>query len=449
MNKQSLEKSLQFLAPSLSGRKKTVSPVKVPDLDQEEDQEENFDLNELLEDKEQNETTEEEETEEEGDEEESVEEEGDEEESVEEEGDEEESVEEEGDEEESVEEEGDEEESVEEEGDEEESGDEDEVEIRTAKPSHLTPTRLKIKFPRSPRRSKTNKIEDLSTVLKNMRYSIIKLIMNEDESFISYAVCFDPNGEIVFVDLKNNNVKVFDEEKIIRVSYKDEKLDMSSSFVEGIRNKITFEIYGVVFYDGCDYSFIKRDEEGILMCDNFTTVTGEKTKTEFLPFVYSIIDYNSLVKDPVSSIKRTKLTYQIIQEEQVESNKFTISSLMETSKELTNSLYTFDKTYKNITRDIVEDWKRLSGYSSEYYDKFNNDSLDEEEKTNFDKVTVNMFARFQLFNEQVEKVDSLIKVIDKLKSSIFSINKTVEEIRNKSENIKNKIIDIEDLELYI
>ena len=91
------------------------------------------------------------------------------------------------------------------------------------------------------------------------------------------------------------------------------------------------------------------------------------------------------------------MTYQIIQEEQVESNKFTIAStLMDTSKELTNSLYNFDKTYKNITKDIVEDWKRLSGYSSEYYDKFNNDSLDEEEKINFDKVTVNMFARFQL-----------------------------------------------------
>ena len=60
-----------------------------------------------------------------------------------------------------------------------------------------------------------------------------------------------------------------------------------------------------------------------------------------------------------------------------------------------------------------------------------------------------MFARFQLFNEQVEKVDSLTKVIEKLKSSIFSINKTVEDIRTKSDNLKNKIIDIKDLELYI
>ena len=435
MNKQSLEKSLQFLAPSLTGRKKTVSPVKVPELEleEEEDKEDNFDLNELLENKEESdpeeEDPEEEEEEESGEEEEEEEESGEEEEES-------------GDEEEES---GDEEEES---GDEEEESG-DEVEIRTTKSTHLTPTRLKIKFPRSPKRTKTSKIEDLSSSLKNMRYSIIKLIMNEDDSFISYAVCFDPNGEIVFVDLKNNNVKVFDEEKIIRVSYKDEKLDMSSSFVEGIRNKITFEIYGVVFYDGHDYSFIKRDDEGILGCDNFTTVSGENNKTDFLPFVYSIIDYPSLVKDPVTSIKRTKMTYQIIQEEQVESNKFTISTLMDTSKELTNSLYNFDKTYKNITKDIVEDWKRLSGYSSEYYDKFNNDSLDEEEKINFDKVTVNMFARFQLFNDQVEKVDSLIKVVDKLKSSIFSINTTVEEIRNKSDNIKNKIIDIEDLELYI
>ena len=66
----------------------------------------------------------------------------------------------------------------------------------------------------------------------------------------------------------------------------------------------------------------------------------------------------------------------------------------------------FEKIYKNITRDIVEDWKRLSEYSSDYYDKFNNDTLEQEEKETFDKVTVNMFARFQIFNEQIEKVVS-------------------------------------------
>ena len=174
--------------------------------------------------------------------------------------------------------------------------------------------------------------------LKNMRYSIIKLIVNEDDTNISYAVCFDPNGEIVFIDLKDEKIKVFDEEKIIKVSYKDEKLTMSTSFVEGIRNRITFEIYGVVFYDGMDYSFIKRDEEGNLFSDNFTTASEAVKKSDNLPFVYGVIDMKSLIKNPVLAIKRTKLTYQIIQDEQVESNKFTISSLMDTSKELTLSL---------------------------------------------------------------------------------------------------------------
>ena len=122
---------------------------------------------------------------------------------------------------------------------------------------------------------------------------------------------------------------------------------------------------------------------------------------------------------------------------------------MSTSKELTNSLYNFEKIYKNITRDIVDDWKRLSDYSSEYYDKFNNETLEQEEKETFDKVTVNMFARFQIFNEQIEKVDSMTKVIEKIKSSIYSINTTIEELETKSDNLKNKIIDIEDLELYI
>ena len=120
-----------------------------------------------------------------------------------------------------------------------------------------------------------------------------------------------------------------------------------------------------------------------------------------------------------------------------------------TAKELTNSLHNFDRAYKNITKDIVDDWKRLSNYSSDYYDKFTNDQLDREEKENFDKVTVNMFARFQLFNEQIEKVDSLTKGIEKIKSSIYTINTIIDELQQKSDNLKNKIIDIEDLELYI
>ena len=444
MNKQSLEKSLAFLAPTLSSNRNIVSPVKVPDIVSDEDREENeeieeteedFDLNKLLDSNRSEESEEEEESEgeEESAEEDEIEdilsdqvEPGSEEEIL-----------------------TDQEDDEEEEILTDQEDDEEEVEIRTTKPSQLTPTRLKIKFPRSPNRSKTNKITDLSTTLKNLRYSIIKLIMNEDDSTISYAVCFDPNGEIVFIDLKDNKTKNFDEEKIIRVSYKDEKIDMSSSFIEGIRNKITFEIYGVVFYDGKDYSFIRRDDEGTLSCDNYTTTTGETSQTEFLPFVYSVIDFKSLVKDPVLAIKRTKLTYQIIQSEQVESNKFTISSLTSTAKELTDSLHNFDRVYKNITKDIVDDWKRLSNYSSDYYDKFTNDKLDQEEKESFDKVTVNMFARFQLFNEQVEKVDSLTKGIEKIKSSIYTINTTIDELQQKSDNLKNKIIDIEDLELYI
>ncbi len=475
MYKQSLEKSLLFLAPSLSSNKKIVSPVTVPEIvsdgDNEEREEEDFDLNNLLndekdesedesEDEEEKEESEqdiedvlsnlnEEEPEEEEPEEEEPEEEEPEEEEPEEEEPEEEEPEEEEPEEEEPEEEEPEEEEPEEEDSEEEDSEDDEIELRTTKSSQLTPTRLKIKFPRSPTRSKSGKITDLSSKLKSLRYSIIKLIMNEDESMVSYAVCFDPNGEIVFIDLKDNKTKNFDEEKLIRVSYKDEKIDMSSSFIEGIRNKITFEIYGVVFYDGKDYSFIRRDDEGTLSCDNYTTVSGDTSQTEFLPFVYSVIDFNSLIKDPILAIKRTKLTYQIIQTEQVESNKFTISSLMDTSKELTNSLYNFERVYKNITKDIVDDWKRLSEYSSDYYDKFNNDDLDLEEKENFDKVTVNMFARFQLFNEQVEKVDSLTRGIEKIKSSIYTINTTIDELQKKSDNLKNKIIDIGDLELYI
>ena len=327
-----------------------------------------------------------------------------------------------------------------------------EVVIKTKNPNPLTPSRMKIKFPRSPKKVKiegTNKIEELENKLKTFRYSIIKLILNEDDSFINYVLCFDPNGEMVFIDITGQQVKAFDVEKLIKTRYKDDKINMSSSFIEGIRNRLNFEIYGVVFYDGCDYSFVKRNKEGILYSENFTTL-GDCSKTsEYQPQSYAIIDYKSLIKDPVLTIKRTKLTYKIIQEEQVDTNKYTISNIMTTSRELSESLRKFENIYKVITKDIVDDWKNLSNYSAKYYNKFTSNDLSEKEKEDFDKITVNMFARFQVFNYQIEKVDNLTNVIEKLNNCIYSVNSTIDELQRKSDSLKNKLIEIDELELYI
>jgi predicted transcriptional regulator len=122
---------------------------------------------------------------------------------------------------------------------------------------------------------------------------------------------------------------------------------------------------------------------------------------------------------------------------------------METTKELTDKIYHFDRVYKKVTKDIVSDWKTLSTYSSEYYDKFHEDDLTDEDKESFDQVTVNMFVRFQIFNEQVENVNNLYKAIDRINHSIFTINETVLKLEEKNEKIRNRIIEIDEMEEYV
>ena len=334
----------------------------------------------------------------------------------------------------------------------EDSQDEDdireEIEITTRKGIQtLTPKRFKIKVPKSPVVKK--EINEITDKLTAYRYNIIKFIFNEENSLIDYVICFDPNGEIVFIELDKEKVKVFDEEKIIKINYKDEGNTMSSSFIEGVRNKITYDVYGVVFFDGIDYVVMKRDNEGTIVSDTYTTVDTTLDKKANIPFVYSIIKLSHLLKSPLETIKRTKLTYQVIQNQQINTNKSTIKNLMETTKELTDKIYHFDRVYKRVTKDIVADWKTLSSYSSDYYGKFHEDELTDEDKESFDQVTVNMFVRFQIFNEQVENVNNLYKAIDRINHSIFTINETILKLEEKNDKIKNRIIEIDEMEEYI
>ena len=324
----------------------------------------------------------------------------------------------------------------------------EEIEITTRKGIQtLTPKRFKIKVPKSPVVKK--EITEITDKLNSYRYNIIKFIFNEENSLIDYVICFDPNGEIVFIELDKEKVKVFDEEKIIKINYKDEGNTMSSSFIEGVRNKITYDVYGVVFFDGIDYVIMKRDSEGTIYSDTYTTVDTTLDKKANIPFVYSIIKLSHLLKSPLETIKRTKLTYQVIQNQQINTNKSTIKNLMETTKELTDKIYQFDRVYKRVTKDIVADWKTLSTYSSDYYGKFHEDELTEEDKESFDQVTVNMFVRFQIFNEQVENVNNLYKAIDRINHSIFTINETILRLEEKNDKIKNRIIEIDEMQEYI
>jgi len=432
MNKASLEESLALLAPDLVKEKKKLSPVRVPDFS-------GSDLSNLLRDeKEESEgeispspspvrsvTSESDENESE-----------------------EERSERDLESPEVISESEDESEDVSEESDYESEEDElEHEEITISEKRPLTPTKLNFKFGKSPKRLKD--VKDIKMSLENLRYQIMKFIFEEDENTVRYVICFDPNGEMVFVDLTREKTKIFDQEKIIKVTYKDDDSNITGSYMEKIKNRLTFEVYGVVFYDGVDYYFLKRNEEGSLVEEKYTTVDGSSDDPTSIPYTYAIIKYKDILDSPVDSIKRTKMTYQVIQNCQMEASHGTISSLFKNLKTLTETMQKFEQIYNKSTQQTISDWKNLSGSSMDYYQKFSEGTLTDDEKSVFDKISVNMFARFQLFNDQVDSIDSLGNVVDRIQSCTYNLKKVSEKLESKSDRLANNFLEIKDLELYI
>ena len=122
---------------------------------------------------------------------------------------------------------------------------------------------------------------------------------------------------------------------------------------------------------------------------------------------------------------------------------------METTKNLTKLLYKFDEVYKQVTIDTIKDWRVLSEKSEHFYSIFVEEELSEQDKESFDKVSLNMFARFQLFNDQVDNVSGLQNSIEKLNGSIYNIQEIMKNLESKSNSIKGKIIEPDQLEYYI
>ena len=206
--------------------------------------------------------------------------------------------------------------------------------------------------------------------------------------------------------------------------------------------------FGVVMFDGVDYCILKRDEDYNIISEKYTTVSTNQ-KNAHLPSAYAVVSFSEMITNPEESIARTKHTYNIIQNQQLTYCKETIRTLMETTKNLTKLLYKFDEVYKQVTIDTIKDWRVLSEKSEHFYSIFVEEELSEQDNESFDKVSLNMFARFQLFNDQVDNVSGLQNSIEKLNGSIYNIQEIMKNLESKSNSIKGKIIEPDQLEYYI
>ena len=91
----------------------------------------------------------------------------------------------------------------------------------------------------------------------------------------------------------------------------------------------------------------------------------------------------------------------------------------------------------------------LGTCSADYYEKYGEGKLTEEEKDKFDKVSINMFARFKAFNEQLMLVNQLNKIIPDIDKASQLINKICEEIEYNDTRMSGNIMEVEDLNIRI
>lgn len=314
-----------------------------------------------------------------------------------------------------------------------------------------TPTRFKIETPRTPTRNfdaEPEEKEDMSLYnkLKDYRYTLLKYILAGDK--ILYVVCFDPNGQLLFVKVDRQDRVSIDEKNIIRVEQDFEDIFLDA-YQSAIQERIIADVLGVVFYDGNNYLFGLRKNSGAIQNSRYTILqAGDNSKLAICQ-TYTVVSLRDLEDNAHLLLEATKKNYQIIQQQQLLINKNTLDNIITSVNNLSQNLKRFNGLYQKHSNNIIDDWGLLGSFASDYYQKYGEGNLSESDKDKFDKVSVNMFARFQSFNDQLMLINHLNEVIPDIDKSSQLINRIAEEIEMKDNKYNGSIIEIEELNITV
>lgn len=310
-----------------------------------------------------------------------------------------------------------------------------------------TPTRFTVETPRTPtaRFEKLAKQDlDLEQKLKDYRYSIIKYLIDEDTNSIKYVICFDPNGQIIFVALDKKARTDCQMDKSVQIA-KYDHLPTLGSYQNALLEKLTLDIRGLVFYQSDSYYFSLRSDSGDFESEYY--LLGEQSALETLDMsqTYLVLSLTELEKEPHYMINASKKNYQIIQQQQLLTNKTTFAHLIESMEKLNKQMKSFDKSYKKYANNLVDDWALLGSFAKDYYYKYGQGKLEENDKEKFDQVSVNMYARFQNFNEHIFMVQDLLPLAAEVNKISAALAEKQDIIQEKDKNFSGRIINTNEI----
>jgi hypothetical protein len=212
---------------------------------------------------------------------------------------------------------------------------------------------------------------------------------------------------------------------------------------------MSIEVQGVVFYNGLEYVFALHHNNGTIENIKYK-LFNHKNKTKMIMcYTYTVIKLSEIEKEAGYVLDITKRNYQLTQQQQQLINKNTCDNLITSANNLNGNIKKFTYLYNNFSNNIIDDWAQLGIWSVDYYEKYGQGNLTDSEKEKYDKISVNMFCRFQAFNEQMLLINQLNDIIPDIDKSSQVINKLCEEIETKDNRISGNIIEAEDLNVSI
>mgnify|MGYP003634689484 CR=1 FL=1 len=310
-----------------------------------------------------------------------------------------------------------------------------------------TPTRFTIETPRTPT-AKFDKLPikdiDLEEKLKNYRYSIIKYLIDEDTNSIKYVICFDPNGQIIFINLDKKAKTDCHAHKSVKITSCQE-LPKLGSYQNALLEKLTMDIKGLVFYENGSYLFALREDNGDYYYDYYLLENQSNNDMLDMTQTYLVASLEELEKEPQYMINASKKNYQIIQQQQLLSNKYSFTHLVDSMEKLNKQMKNFDKSYKKYANNLVDDWSLLGSFAKDYYVKYGKKELNEIDKNKFDKVSLNMYARFQNFNEHIFMIQDILPLCGEINKITTSLAERQDIIDSKDKAFSGRIIETDEI----
>ena len=341
---------------------------------------------------------------------------------------------------------------------EEEAPEAEEVSVNSNKILPITPRRFTVSTPRTPSEKLTKMKKKRHPVnfldhLKEFRYSLLRFVFIDDE--LTYVVCYDPYGQIVFVscdssvksDIKENVEKV----DVVKLKTVPEEIDnpLDEAFVNSVKESVDMGVFGIVFYNGEDYQICERNKRGFFK-DRFCKLRNKEKKDPLrLPQSFIIVKSDDIFEEPIETIETNKANYENIQRQQLASSKHTFKEIVESMKRLNRIIVEFDKVYQNHSKGLMKDLNVMAKHCNKMYLKYSDQELDEEGKEKFDLLSLNRFLRGQLNIQKDEMMDRLYSIKEYFDKAENIIGSAIDEIIEKDDNVVGHVVERDEIDRYI